>query len=206
MNEKDSNQNYQSLTKTFLTVVNKQPPLKKKIVLGNHPPFMRKKFQKAIYTKNRLKNKMNKNPTEKNITAYKRQRNLCVSVRRKNIKSFLNNLTKTSPITNKKFWTFINPFLTNKGFLDNKDITLIEENKIITSERELAKTFNEHYINIIEKSSEIKPKDISQHDKNQNIHKTIREIVKFHENHPSIFQIKQNICSSSFHVKEKFCL
>ena len=195
MNEKDPNQNYQSLTKTFLTIVNKHAPLKKKIVRGNQAPFMTKEFQKAIYTRSRLKNKMNKNPTEKNITAYKRQRNLCVSLRRKNIKSFLKNVTKRSIIANKNFWTFIKPFLINKGFLENNDITLIEGNNIITSERELVKTFNEHYIKIDEKSSG---------DKNQNIHKIIREIVKFYQNHPSILQIK-NICSTSFHVKEKFC-
>ena len=65
MNEKDPNQNYQSLTKTFLTIVNKHAPLKKKIVRGNQAPFMTKEFQKAIYTRSRLKNKMNKNPTEK---------------------------------------------------------------------------------------------------------------------------------------------
>ena len=112
MNEKDPNQNYQSLTKNFLTIVNKHAPLKKKIVRGNQAPFMTKEFQKAIYTRSRLKNKMNKNPTEKNITAYKRQRNLCVSLRRKNIKSFLNNVTKTGIITNKNFWTFMKPFLT----------------------------------------------------------------------------------------------
>ena len=94
-------------------------------------------------------------------------------------------------ITNKNFCTFIKPFLTNKGFLENEDITLIEGNKIITSERELVKTFNEHYINIAQKSSEIKRKDTSQCDKNQNIHKTIREIFKSYENHPSILQIKQ---------------
>ena len=87
-----------------------------------------------------------------------------------------------------------------KGFLENKDITLTEGSKIITSERELVKTFNKHYINTVEK---IKPKDISQCDKNQNIHKTIREIVKSYENHPRILQIK-NICSPSFHVKENF--
>ena len=29
-------------------------------------------------------------------------------------------------------------------------------------------------------------------------------IAKSYENHPSILQVKQNICSSSFHVKEKF--
>ena len=34
--------------------------------------------------------------------------------------------------------------------------------------------------------------------------KTMREIVKSYGNHPSILQIKQNISSSSFHVKENF--
>ena len=97
----------------------------------------------------------------------------------------------------------IKPFLTNKGFLENKDIALTERNKIITSEREIAKTFDEHYINIVEKVSEKKPKDISQFDKNRNIHKTIREFDKFYEKHPSILQIK-NICSSSVHAKENF--
>ena len=53
---------------------------------------------------------------------------------------------------------------------------LTERIKVITSERELTKTFNEHYISIVEKGSGIKPKDISKHDQNQNIQKTIREI------------------------------
>ena len=98
---------------------------------------------------------MNKNPTTiKNMTAFKRQRNYCVSLRRKNLTSFHNNITKRGIATNKSFWTFNKPFLKNKGFLENDDITLIEENKVITSERELAKTFNEHYINIVEKGSE----------------------------------------------------
>ena len=77
---------------------------------------MTKEFQKAICTRSRLKNKMDKNPTEKNVTAYKRQRNLCVSLRRKNIKSFLINVTKTSIITNKNFSTFIKPFHVKEKF------------------------------------------------------------------------------------------
>ena len=46
---------------------------------------------------------------------------------------------------------------------------LTEQIKAINSERELTKTFNEQYISIVEKGSGIKPKEISQHDKNQNI-------------------------------------
>ena len=112
IDEKDPNQNYQSLTKTFLTFVNKHAPLKKRIVRGNQAPFMTNEFQKAIYTRSRLKNKMNKSPTVKDITVYRRQRNLSVSLRRKNF--FLNNVTKKGITTNKNFWTLIKPFLTNK--------------------------------------------------------------------------------------------
>ena len=193
IDRKDPNQKNIPLTKTFITFINKYAPLNKEIVRVNQAPFMTKQFQKAIYTRSRLKNKINKNPTIKNMKAYKRQRNLRVSLRlKKNMKSFLDNVIKRGITTNKDFRTFIKLVLTNKGFLDNKDITLIEENKIITSGREFPKTFNEHYINIVEKSSGIKPRNF------------FRKIVKFNENHPSILQIK-NVCSSSFHVKEKFC-
>ena len=51
---------------------------------------------------------MSKNATITNITAYKRQRNFCVSLRRKNIKAF--NVTKRGITANKNFWTFIKPF------------------------------------------------------------------------------------------------
>ena len=44
---------------------------------------MTKEFQKAICTRSRLKNKMNNNSEIKNITAYKRQRNLCLSKKEK---------------------------------------------------------------------------------------------------------------------------
>ena len=93
--------------------------------------------------------------------------------------------------------------ISNKEFLENKNITLIEGNKIVTSKNEFAKTFSENYINIVKISSGIKPKDIFERSKNQNIAKTISEIVKIYEDH-SILLIK-NIWSFSFNVKEKLC-
>ena len=94
--------------------------------------------------------------------------------------------------------------ISNKEFLENKNITLTEGNKIVTSKNEFAKTFSENYINIAKISSGIKPKDVFERSKNQNIAKTIREIVKIYEDHPSILLIK-NIWSFSFNVKEKLC-
>ena len=54
------------------------------------------------------------------------------------------------------------PLLTSKGFLENNDITLIGENIVITSERELAKTLNEHYTltllkKVVEQNHKISP-------------------------------------------------
>ena len=43
---------------------------------------MNKELRKAIYTKSRLRNRYFKNPTKKNETSYKKQRNKCVSLRR----------------------------------------------------------------------------------------------------------------------------
>ena len=45
------------------------------------------------------------------------------------------------------------PFLTNKGFTGNNDVTFIHQNKIISDEKQLTKLFNSYYINIVEKST-----------------------------------------------------
>ena len=38
--------------------------------------------------------------------------------------------------TNKTFWNFIKPFMTNEGMIPNKDITLIDGENVITDEYE----------------------------------------------------------------------
>ena len=56
--------------------------------------------------------------------AHKKQRNFCVSLRRKCMKKYLKKLTEKGLTTNKSFSKFMKPFLTNKGFIGNNDITL----------------------------------------------------------------------------------
>ena len=48
------------------------------------------------------------------------------------------------------------PFLTNKGCLENNNIITRDGEKIITNYRIVGKRFNEHYINIVERSSDFK--------------------------------------------------
>ena len=92
--------------------------LKKKILRGNDAPFMNKELRKAIYTRSRLRNRYFKNPTKENETSYKKQRNKCVSLRRKSITQHFSKITSKGIMTNKQFWKTMKPFLTNKGCLD----------------------------------------------------------------------------------------
>ena len=57
LDEKNSESSYPLISNKFLEVVNKNAPLKKNILRGNHSPFVTKEFQKAIYTRRKLKNK-----------------------------------------------------------------------------------------------------------------------------------------------------
>ena len=129
------------------------------------------------------------NPIPENINAYKKQRNNRVSLRRQCIKQHLAKITEKGIATNKEFWNFIKPFLTNKGISKNNDINLKNKKEIITDEKNLADLFNSHYINIVEISSGIKPETISS-TCNINVTDEIQNIVNLYKDHPSIKQIK----------------
>ena len=62
--------------------------------------------------------------------------------------------------TNKSFWNFVKPFMTNKVMVASNYITLIEGKNVITQEYEISQTFNKHYINIVEESWGNKPNKI----------------------------------------------
>ena len=142
----DPNQNYNLLTDKFLGIVNKHAPLKKKFVRGNNAPFMNREFQKEIYVRSRLRNKYWVEPTSENKVAYQKQRNKCVKIRRKSIKRYMDKLSEKGIQTNKSFWYFIKPFMTNKGMIASNNITLIEGKNVITDEYI---RFHRHLINTI---------------------------------------------------------
>ena len=86
------------------------------------------------------------------------------------------------------------PFLTNKGCLDNCDIMLRGDNKMITDDKCLAKLFNENYINIVERSSGSKPEKIVCYNEDFDKRIVLHNIIKKIENHSSIIKIKNFVC------------
>ena len=75
------------------------------------------------------------------------------------------------------------------------DITIVDGKKIISDDFELAKTFNNHYINTVEINSGFKPLKITNQSKDDL--SVIDEIIRTYQDHPSVKQIKNVITTSS---------
>ena len=110
---------------------------------------MNKQLRKAIMTRTRLLNKLRKFNCPENQLAYKRQRNYCVKLLKRSKKDFYNNLNVKKVTDNKHFWKTIKPNFTDKILKDEK-IVLVEDDKVITAETDLAKIFKDHFENIVE--------------------------------------------------------
>ena len=111
LDEQNSESSYSLSSNKFLEVLKKHAPLKKKVLKGNHSPFVSKEFQKAIYTRSKMKSKLNQNPSRENVLAYKKHRNICLSLRRKSLKNHLKSITKKGINNRQSFRKFIKPFL-----------------------------------------------------------------------------------------------
>ena len=85
------------------------------------------------------------------------------------------------------------PFVTNKSCLDNSDIMLTGDNDMITNDNRLAKLFNEHYINIIERSSGLKQENTVCHNEDFDKKMVLHNIIRKYKNHSSITKIKNSL-------------
>ena len=98
---------------------------------------------------------------------------------------------------NKEFWKRIKTFLTKKGCLENSDVMLIDNYETVTDNKTLAKTFNERYINIAERSSGLKPEKMEFDNSLKTSRNILHSIIDRYKNHPSILKIKSEVSSKS---------
>ena len=108
---------------------------------------MNKELRKAIMTRKHLLNKLRKFNCPENQLAYKRQRNYCVKLLKRSKIDFYNNLNVKKVTDNKHFWKTIKPNFTDKVLKDEK-IVLVEDDKVITADTDLAEKFKDHFENI----------------------------------------------------------
>ena len=187
----DTNSTYNNLIDILVALLDKFAPMKKKRIRGNQSRFMNKHLSKAIMKRSALKNKYLRDKNVANRDNYKKQRNLCVSMKRNAIKEDLKKTSSNLKGRSKPFYDMIKPYLTNKGALCSNDITLLENNILISNEKELADIFNDYYINIVKYSCDKEPTNIADHLKpGTESDEIIDKIVDTYKNHPSIHRIK----------------
>ena len=92
----------------------------------------------------------NKYPTEENKSHYNKQRNFCVNLLRKQKKYYYNNLDISVFNDNKKFWQRIKPLFSDKQKSLQKELILIDNEEIITDEKEVAEKLNNFFIETVE--------------------------------------------------------
>ena len=162
---------YSHFETVFINIANKHAPLKSRKTLPKPAPFMNSVLRKAVYKKKMLHNKYLKHRSNKNWEKYRLQRNLVNKIKKNSIKQYFFERCTGGPKSN-SFWPTIKPFLSNKGNVNNNEIILEENNKIINDQEEVATTFNNFFINVA--------KDIGPNLKTGN------------DEHPSITKIKEN--------------
>ena len=76
----------------FLEVLDRHVPLKKRIVRANEVPYMTRNLRKAIANRSRLENQYYKYKTTESLRAYKRQKNFCSRLYKKERKRYYETL------------------------------------------------------------------------------------------------------------------
>ena len=136
--------------------MDKYAPLKKKKLRGNDAGFADKELRKAWYTRSRFRNKYNKNKTTENWEHFRKQRNLCTTLRRKAKRKYF--LKKT--IDSKSFWKIFGPFISNKGHHTQEDYIISINGELTNDKGIVSNAFNKLYANIIEHTTGEKPQRI----------------------------------------------
>ena len=137
---------YDEFKHIFMKVLDCHAPNKSKTVRGNNAPFMNKVLSKAFMHRSKLKNQYNKAPNEKNKSLYRKQRNFCVNLLRKEKRKYYNNLDLKIFEDNKKFWKSVKPLFSNKQNALQNNIIIVEKDTITPEDSEVAAKLNNFFI------------------------------------------------------------
>ena len=200
------NKNYESFENIFIKVLNRHAPIKTKFLRGNQKPHVDKNLRKAIMKRSKLKSKANRTKQIGDVANYKKQRNLVVKLNKKRKTEFFENLETSND--SKPFWNKCKPYFSNKHAHGNSKILLIEKEKIalddnnvvekeklVVKNDDIATTFNKHFSETVEKL-DIFEWPSCKTNENQG---ELATIVNKFKNHLSIIKIKSN-----YIVQEKF--
>ena len=96
---------------------------------------------KAIMRRSYLENVYFKIRTDKSLREYKKQKNYCSRLYKKEHNKFFNKLNPSFVNDNKLFWKTIKPFFSNKGS-SGSNIKLVEKDEIMQDDKKIPEELN----------------------------------------------------------------
>ena len=130
--------------------IQKHPPIKQRYVRANQAPFINKTINKKIMKRSRLRNKFLNTKSDIDMRAYNKQRNLSVSLIRREKKNFFNNVSTRDITDNKTFWKTVKPLVPGKIQTKSKvGQEQIVSEKVILEDQAVAEVFSKFFINIV---------------------------------------------------------
>ena len=183
---------YSELNKVIVETLDKYAPMKTKIVIGNDKQHVNKELHKEIMLRTNLKRKANKTKKEEDFRRYKKQRNLIVKMNKKAKRDYYKSISPKSIDNDKKFWKMVKPMFSNVNPMSDK-IILIEDEKIITDDTEIAESFNTYFLNITDSLGLSAPEDNYTDD----LDIMVTNAVEKYKNHSGIKQISLNFRMST---------
>ena len=189
-----SGPNYDDFIKLVNRVLDRHAPQKKRCIRANQKPFITSELNKAIMNRSRLRNRYLKLRTSESKIAYTKQSNYTVNLLRKENKIYYNNLDLNDIIDNKQFWRNVKPLLSD-NISESSKITLVNNNRIVSDDREICDVFNEFFVNVVPNLN------IPKFTGSDNLHEhvtgdSVQSILYKYRSHPSIIKIKERRESS----------
>ena len=118
---------------------------------------------------------------------------------KKTKKEHYQNLDEKNVIDNKRFWKTVKPLLADKS-VSREKINLTENEKLLTSECEIAKTLNNFFSNIVKKLNILKFN--SNNSVTKNIKDPVFKAILKYKNHRSILAIQKYSKNKIFHFED----
>ena len=179
---------------TFKKVLDKFDPIKQKVVRDNDKPFMTKILRKAIMRRSALKNRFLKTRSDVDHQISKKHKNYTNRLYKREKKKYAANLDLKKLTDNKKFWDIILPLISSKG-KGTKKITLVDNDEIISDDKQIADLFSDFFVETVA-SLDIEDNEALLNNVDHLSDPVQKALLKF-KDHPSIREIKKNVCIDS---------
>jgi hypothetical protein len=133
----------------YTEILDQHAPIKKKWVRSDQLPWITPQIQREILLRNRLFKRHKKNPSSSIWEAHKIQRNKVTSLKRNCITEFCSTACSATK-NHGEFWKKLKLLLPATVPNQQEKIILVENDKVISDPKLVAKMFNDYFANTVD--------------------------------------------------------